>query len=95
VEECAYALLNAGDQATFLDTKKTAEKLKFAAEKGADIPDVFFLLGIVYNSGLHITPNWDNATPIRSQLDHLTIREMITKVVGRPTPLTPVLPANK
>lgn len=95
VEECAYALLNAGDQATFLDTKKTAEKLKFAAEKGADIPDVFFLLGIVYNSGLRITPNWDNATPIRSQLDHLTIREMITKVVGRPTPLTPVLPANK
>ena len=37
----------------FLNTKTTEAKLIFASEHNIEIPEIYFLLGIIYNPPLH------------------------------------------
>ena len=65
----------------FLDTLKTANKLDFAAANGVDVDDVLYLLGVIYNEGMHVNENVDDSSPIVSKLENRTIRHMLIESV--------------
>lgn len=78
IEECTYNMINdEHDKKEFLNTHKTKEKLDYAQSKVANIPDSFYLLGVIYNEAMHWKDNQDNITPIVTKLKNLTIRKMI------------------
>lgn len=81
IEEIAYSKLQNPDaQAAFLTTKKTRPKLEKAEEMGVVSPESHYLLGIIYNEGMHWKENQDNVSPIASKLENLTIKKLIRDV---------------
>ena len=81
IEENVYNRLNKEeDKVLFLGTHKTREKLDFAESKGVSSPEIYYLLGIIYNEGMHWKNNYDNVTPIVTTLTNLTIKQMIKEV---------------
>ena len=81
IEENVYKRLNKEeDKVLFLGTHKTREKLDFAESKGVSSPEIYYLLGIIYNDGMHWKNNYDNVTPIVTKLTNLTIKQMINEV---------------
>lgn len=77
IEEVVYSKLAPAARSTYLATWKTVEKLEFAEREGVAVPDVFYLLGIIYNSAMHLRSGHDNFTPLRSKLENRTIRHMV------------------
>lgn len=81
IEEIAYnRLQNPANQTTFLTTKKTRPKLEKAEEMGIVSPESHYLLGIIYNEGMHWKDGLDNVSPIASKLENLTIKKLIKDV---------------
>ncbi len=81
IEEIAYNKLRAADfQQTYLDTHKTRDKLNKAEEMGVISPETHYLLGIIYNEGMHWKEGQDNVSPIASKLENLTIKNLIREV---------------
>jgi hypothetical protein len=81
IEEIAYnRLQNLANQTTFLTTKKTRPKLEKAEEMGVVSPESHYLLGIIYNEGMHWKEGYDNVSPIASKLENLTIKKLIADV---------------
>lgn len=82
IEKIAYDKIESpAKKSEFLDTMKTKNKLDFSVKNGADIDDATFLLGIIYNEGMHIRENVDNDSPIVSKLENRTIRHMLIESV--------------
>ena len=77
IEEKAHDMLVPADQAVFLSTNKTTPKLEFVRSKGGNVPEVYFLLGVIYNEALHLRENQDNFSALGSKLGNLTIKHMI------------------
>lgn len=63
----------------FVNQKRmTIPKLNFAIEKGANVPEVHYLLASLYNSALHPTNGTsDFASPVVSKMQNNSIKEMI------------------
>lgn len=81
IEEVAYNKLQSPEaQSAFLTTHKTRSKLEKAEEMGVISPESHYLLGIIYNEGMHWKDNQDNVSPIASKLENLTIRKLIRDV---------------
>lgn len=81
IEEIAYnKLQNPAAQTEFLTTKKTRPKLEKAEEMGIVSPESHYLLGIIYNEGMHWKDGFDNVSPIASKLENLTIKKLIKDV---------------
>lgn len=81
IEEIAYGKLqNPANQTAFLTTKKTRPKLEKAEEMGVVSPESHYLLGIIYNEGMHWKDGLDNVSPIASKLENLTIKKLIRDV---------------
>lgn len=81
IEEIAYnKLQNPAAQTEFLTTKKTRPKLEKAEEMGIVSPESHYLLGIIYNEGMHWKDGFDNVSPIASKLENLTIKKLIRDV---------------
>lgn len=81
IEEIAYnKLSNPIFKAELLNTWKTREKLDYLKSKGLISPETHYLLGIIYNEGMHWKDNIDNITPITNKLENLTIKNMIQEV---------------
>ena len=59
----------------------TKKKLDFAVENGVDVDDTIYLLGIIYNEGMHVHENVDDSSPIVSKLENRTIRHMLIESV--------------
>lgn len=78
VEKYAYDRLNSEDsKAEFLTTHKTPNKLSFAESKGVAVPESFYLLGIIYNDGMH----WkNNEAAISGKLENMIIKKMIKEI---------------
>lgn len=78
IEKFAYDRLNGADsKEKFLTTHKTPNKLKFAESKGVAVPESFYLLGIIYNDGMH----WkNNEAAISGKLENMIIKKMITDI---------------
>ena len=62
------------------NVKKTKNKLEFCANKGVNIPELYFLLGIIHNSSLHLKQGQDISQPLSLKLENLSIKKMIRKV---------------
>lgn len=64
----------------FLDEHGTKEKLNYAYSIGIDIPETYYLLGLVYNTSLHLKQGQDITKSLAMKLDNLTIKNMINEV---------------
>ncbi|PNI02352.1 ATP-binding cassette domain-containing protein [Vibrio diazotrophicus] len=80
IEESAYNQLPTCDRPEFITTHKTKRKLEFCAEKGINIDEINYLLGLIYNDDLHWRPNRDYITPLVSKLENITIKQMIREL---------------
>jgi len=81
IEEIAYNKLLSDDAKNkFLTTNKTRCKLEKAQKMGIVSPESHYLLGIIYNEGMHWKDNQDNISPIASKLENLTIKKLIKDV---------------
>ena len=82
IEENVYNRLNKEeDKVLFLGTHETRKKLNFAESKGVPSPEIYYLLGIIYNKGMHWEEDKDNVTPIVNALTNLAIKQMIKEVL--------------
>lgn len=63
-----------------MDKNGTKEKLNFAYSIGIDIPEIYYLLGLIYNTSLHLKQGQDITKPLAMKLDNLTIKNMIKEV---------------
>lgn len=78
IEEIAYQrLVSEADRGSYIDTHKTRAKLDFVNSKGCEIPESYYLLGLIYNEAMHWKENADNITPIAVKLEHKVIQHMI------------------
>ncbi|WP_335903179.1 hypothetical protein [Shewanella algae] len=68
------------DRETFISTFKTKEKLKFCESLGIHVPEYFYLLGVIYNDGMHWKNNVDNVSPIAAKLENVTIKNLISNL---------------
>lgn len=75
------AIPEAARKNEFLDTLMTKNKLDFAVANGVDVDDTLYLLGIIYNEGMHVHDNVDDSSPIVSKLENRTIRHMLVESV--------------
>lgn len=55
----------------------TKNKLHFAQSIGVQIPETYFLLGIIYNTSLHLLPGQDISKPLGLKMENGTIKQMI------------------
>lgn len=58
----------------------TKNKLHFAQSIGTQIPETYFLLGIIYNTSLHLTHGQDISKPLGLKLENGTIKQMIMNI---------------
>lgn len=78
VEEKIYSKLSANLKSGFLGEHGTRKKLDLAEANGIEVPEVYYFLGIIYNTALHgKTPN---PAPLSSKLNNVTIRRMIKSI---------------
>ena len=81
IEKHGYLQLpTQGERDTFISTHKTRKKLEFAESVGASIPEYFYLLGVIYNEGMHWRDGQDNLSPIAAKLENSTIRSLVCQV---------------
>ena len=62
------------------ETNGTKNKLLFAQSIGIDIPETYFLLGIIYNTSLHLFEGQDISQPLGLKLENETIKTMLTNI---------------
>jgi ABC-type cobalamin/Fe3+-siderophores transport system ATPase subunit len=81
IERLAYLQLGELQQKKqFIETHGTKNKLEYCSKQKICIPDVHFLLGIIYNDALHWKDNKDYDTPIHSKLEHPVIRNLVKEI---------------
>lgn len=81
IEEKIYGEIQSQEfKNEFLSTHKTRSKLDKAKEGGVSPPESYYLLGIIYNEGMHWRDNKDNISPIASKLENLVIKNMIKEI---------------
>lgn len=86
VEKYSYQqLVNEDSKHRFITTFKTRDKLEYAEEVGATIPEYFYLLGVIYNEGMHWKEGQDNISPIAAKLENQTIRYLIKQIMNLTT----------
>ncbi len=64
----------------FLSTWKTRDKITKADSFGVTSPESHYLLGVIYNEGMHWKNNQDNVSPIASKLENLVIKKLIQDI---------------
>jgi len=62
------------------ETNGTKNKLHFAQSIGIEIPETYFLLGIIYNTSLHLKEGQDISQPLGLKLENETIKTMATNI---------------
>jgi hypothetical protein len=81
VEEKIYnAIGGAPEKVAFLVEHGTKEKLHYARTLGVVVPEYYYLLGIIYNDGMHWKAGRDNESPLKVKLENGTIRKLIADV---------------
>lgn len=81
IEKNIYAKLSSETKTIFLDTKGTKKKLDVAVDSGVEVKEIYYLLGVIYNDGLHWSDKVDKTIPIITNLENITIKNMIKKVL--------------
>jgi hypothetical protein len=84
IERIIYLLVpDSTRKAQFINTSMTKNKLDFAVDNGIEVDDTLYLLGIIYNEGMHIHENVDDSSPIVSKLENRTIRHMLIESISQ------------
>lgn len=86
VEQLSYNLIREEFQGEFLSVHKTVNKLQFAQSKGVAVPEIYFLLAVIYNDAMHVRPNQDNFSGLGAKLANLTIKHMISTLIEPEAP---------
>ncbi|KRT14719.1 hypothetical protein ASU31_17600 [Pedobacter ginsenosidimutans] len=78
IEKLVYDLIpDPANKTKFINTNGSKNKLHFAQNIGIHIPETYFLLGIIYNTSLHLTEGHDISKPLGLKLENGTIKQMI------------------
>lgn len=81
IEERIYETIpGAIEKAEFLSTHLTKNKLMYAEGLGITIPEFYYLLGNVYNEGMHWKQDRDNESPLKAKLENGTIRKLVSDI---------------
>lgn len=81
IEKLVYELiLDPVNKVNFIGVNGTKNKLHFAQNIGVHIPETYFLLGIIYNTSLHLTEGQDISKPLGLKLENGTIKQMIKNI---------------
>lgn len=80
IEKNVYENLPEEYKSDFLAEYKTTNKLAYAKEKGAEVPEIYFLLSIIYNEAMHLDSQCKKINPIRCKLRNKVIHKMISEL---------------
>ena len=83
IESRVYDQLQTVEQKdTFLIKHGTANKLEYAEEQGVDVPEIYYLLGNIYNDPMHVDNKSNKliTQTLFSRMENNTIRGMINNV---------------
>ncbi len=64
----------------FLDKHGTKKKLDYCEEIGHDVPETYYLLGIIYNDRLHWRNGLDIVRPVAIKLENITLKKLIREI---------------
>lgn len=67
-------------QLLFLAEHGTKKKLDYCETIGHSVPEIYYLLGIIYNDRLHWREGIDNVRPVAIKLENLTIKNLIREI---------------
>lgn len=67
-------------KAAFLAEHGTKKKLEYCETIGHSVPEIYYLLGIIYNDRLHWREGIDNVRPVAIKLENLTIKHLINEI---------------
>lgn len=80
IEKILYEKITSDDgKNAFLSINGTKAKLEVADSTGIDVSETLYLLGVIYNEGMHVKEHVDNSSPIVAKLENLTIRKMLVE----------------
>lgn len=90
IEKIVYDWLETEDQKTnYIETHTTIKKLNYAVEEGIYVPEDFFLLQPLFNDGLHMNNNENQArNKIQSvclKLDNIVVQRIVDKIQNTET----------
>jgi hypothetical protein len=83
IESRVYAQLQTEEQRNeFLYKHGTLDKLEYAEEQGVDVPEIYYLLGNIYNDPMHVDNKSNKliTQTLYSRMENNTIRGMIKNV---------------
>jgi ABC-type cobalamin/Fe3+-siderophores transport system ATPase subunit len=84
IEKIAYdQLQSAVDKEKLIHTHTTSKKLEEAENMGIVSPESHYLLGLIYNEGMHWKKDSDNVSPIVSKLENLVIKNLIRDIFNK------------
>ena len=88
VEKKVFDGLQPALQQVFLQIHGTKNKLQYAVENNIEYPEIFALLGLIYNNSLHLGANGETRSDISlaSKLQNNTIKAMIKSVMDTYAP---------
>lgn len=83
IEKMIYDKFPLEKKESLFDVHGTKNKIQYAEDNGIECPEVFSLLGLIYNDNLHVEnkSKIDCRETLYSRLENDTIREMIRSVV--------------
>lgn len=80
IEKIVYEQLpTEDDKKEFIQTHKTKPKLEFAEDILGELPDIYFILGVIYNDAGHLKDE-NLEKPVVYRLNNLIIQNMISKI---------------
>ena len=80
IEKIVYEKLPTEDKKKeFIQTHKTKAKLEFAENILGELPDIYFILGIIYNDAGHLKDE-NSEKPVVYRLNNLIIQKMISEI---------------
>ena len=80
IEKSVYEQLPTEDEKEkFIETHGTKEKLEFAESILGELPDIYFILGIIYSDAGHLKDE-NSEKPIVYRLNNIIIQNMISEI---------------
>lgn len=81
IESLIYTLITEpSNQQEFLSKHGTKKKLDYCERIGISVPEIYYLLGIIYNDRLHWREGLDIVKPVAIKLENLVIKSMIKQI---------------
>ena len=81
IEKKTYDLIESEEnKSIFLKVHGTKNKLMFAESIGVSLPENFYLLGIIYNTSLHLFNGQDITNALTNKMENFTIKRLIKEV---------------